>query len=47
MEGKKLVRGFTLEQKFAMLKDIETCQTVKEGVEQYHLCPLVSQKLKR
>ncbi len=47
MEGKKLPRVFTPEQKFAMLKDIETCRTVKEGLEKYQLCHSVYQKWKR
>lgn len=40
-------RVFTPEQKFAMLQDIETFPTVKEGLAKYQLCHSVYQKWKR
>ena len=40
-------RVFTPDQKFAMLKDIETCPTVKVGLEKYQLSHSVYQKWKR
>ena len=40
-------RHFTPEQKFAMLQDIETCPTVKEGLDKYQLCHSLYQKWKR
>jgi hypothetical protein len=33
-EGKKVRRIFTAEQKFEILKDIERCKTIKEGIGQ-------------
>ena len=47
MEEKKKRRVFTAEQKFEILKDIETFRTVKEGLEKYQLCHSVYQKWKR
>ena len=44
---KRIRRVFTPEQKFAMLQDIETFPTVKEGLEKYQLCHSVYQKWKR
>lgn len=38
--------GLHPEQKFAMLQDIETCPTVKEGLDKYQLCHSVYQKWK-
>jgi hypothetical protein len=38
---------FTPEQKFAMLQDIQTLPTVKEGLEKPQLCHSVYQKWKR
>lgn len=35
MEEKKVRRVFTPEQKFEILKDIETFGSVKEGLEKY------------
>lgn len=40
-------RNFTPEQKFEILKAIETCPTVKEGLAKYQLCHSVYQKWKR
>lgn len=37
MDEKKVRRIFTPEQKFEILKDIETSRTVKEGLEKYQL----------
>jgi len=37
MYEKKVRRIFTPEQKFEILKDIETFRTVKEGLEKYQL----------
>ena len=37
-EGAKTVRRiFTAEQKFEILKDIERCQTIKEGLAKHRL----------
>ena len=47
MEEKRTRRVFTPEQKFAILKDIELCPTVKEGLEKHQLCHSVYQKWKR
>lgn len=47
MEAKRIRRVFTPEQKFAMLKDIETFPTVQEGLAKYQLCHSVYQKWKR
>jgi transposase-like protein len=44
---KRSRRVFTPEQKFAILQDIETFPTVKEGLEKYQLCHSVYQKWKR
>lgn len=44
---KRVRRHFPPEQKFAMLQDIETCPTVKEGLDTYQLCHSVYQKWKR
>lgn len=35
--GKKARRIFTPEQKFEILKDIERCQTIKEGLTKHQL----------
>ena len=37
MEGRRPRRVFTPEQKFQILKDIETHATIKEGFEKYQL----------
>lgn len=47
MEEKKVRRVFTPEQKFEILKDIETFKTVKEGLEKYQLQYSVYRKWKR
>ena len=47
MQEKKKPRVFTPEQKFEILKNIETFQTVKEGLEKYQLCHSVYQRWKR
>jgi transposase-like protein len=47
MEEKRTRRVFTPEQKFAILKDIETYLTVKAGLAKYHLSHSVYQKWKR
>lgn len=44
---KRSRRVFTPEQKFAILKDIELCPTVKEGLEKHQLGHSVYQKWKR
>lgn len=47
MGEKKARRVFTPEQKFEILKDIETFKTVKEGLEKYQLQYSVYRKWKR
>ncbi len=47
MEEKRGKRIFTPEQKFEIIKDIETFRTVKEGLEKYQLCHSVYLKWKR
>lgn len=47
MEEKRGKRVFTPEQKFEIIKDIETFRTVKEGLEKYQLCYSVYLKWKR
>lgn len=37
MEERKVRRVFSPEQKFEILKDIERCATVKEGLQKYQL----------
>jgi hypothetical protein len=37
----KARRIFTLEQKFEILKDIERCQTIKEGLAKHQLADSV------
>ena len=46
-EEKKVRRYFTAEQKYQMLKDIEGCGTLKEGLEKYDLQYSVYQRWKR
>ena len=46
MEEKKR-RVFTAEQKFEILKDIETFRTIKEGLEKYQIYHSVYLKWKR
>ena len=47
MEEKKVRRVFTPEQKFEILKDIETFRTLKEGLAKYQLQYSVYRKWKR
>jgi transposase-like protein len=47
MEEKKIRRVFTPEQKFEILRDIQTFATVKEGLEKYQLQYSVYRKWKR
>ncbi len=37
MEEKKVRRVFTPEQKYEILKDIERCATIKEGLEKHRI----------
>ena len=46
-EAKKVRRIFTAEQKFEILKDIERCQTIKEGLAKHQLADSVYYKWKR
>ena len=45
--AKKARRLFTPEQKFEILKDIERCQTIKEGLAKHELADSVYYKRKR
>ena len=45
--AKKVRRIFTAEQKFEILKDIERCQTIKEGLAKHQLADSVYYKWKR
>jgi transposase-like protein len=45
--GKTVRRIFTAEQKFEILKDIERCQTIKEGLTKQQLADSVYYKWKR
>ena len=45
--AKKVRRIFTAEQKFGILKDIERCQTIKEGLAKHQLTDSVYYKWKR
>jgi|ERR1043165_6175502 len=45
--GKKVRRLFTPEQKFEILKEIERCRTIKEGLAKHHLADSVYYKWKR
>ena len=45
--GKKVRRLFRPEQKFEILKDIERCRTIKEGLAKHHLADSVYYKWKR
>jgi transposase-like protein len=47
MEEKKVRRFFTPEQKFEILKDIESFKSVKDGLEKYQICYSVYRKWKR
>ena len=46
-EGKKVRRIFTAEQKFEILKDIERCETIKEGLAKHQLAQSLYHKWKR
>jgi transposase-like protein len=46
-EAKKLRRIFSPEQKFEILKDIERCQTIKEGLAKHELGQSLYHKWKR
>lgn len=46
-EGKKARRVFGPEQKFEILKDIERCNTIKEGLTKHQLADSVYYKWKR
>jgi transposase-like protein len=45
--GKKVRRIFTPEQKFEILKDIERCKTIKEGLSKHQLAQSVYHQWKR
>jgi len=45
--GKKVRRIFTPEQKFEVLKDIERCKTIKEGLAKHQLADSVYYKWRR
>ena len=45
--GKKVRRMFRPEQKFGILKDIERCKTIKEGLAKHQLADSVYYKWKR
>jgi transposase-like protein len=45
--GKKVRRIFSAEQKFEILKDIERCKTIKEGLAKHRLADSVYHKWKR
>ena len=48
VEGSKVVRRiFTAEQKFEILKDIERCKTIKEGLTKHKLAQSLYHKWKR
>ena len=46
-DGKKMRRIFTPEQKFEILKDIERCKTIKEGLGKHNLAQSLYHKWKR
>ncbi len=46
-EAKKARRIFTPEQKFEILKDIERCKTIKDGLAKHQLADSVYYKWKR
>jgi transposase-like protein len=46
-EGKMVRRKFTPEQKFEILKDIERCKTIKEGLAKHQLGQSLYHKWKR
>lgn len=45
--GKKVRRIFTAEQKFEILKDIERCKTIKEGLTKHQLADSLYYKWQR
>jgi hypothetical protein len=45
-EGKKVRRIFTAEQEFEILKDIERCKRIKEGLAKHELAQSVYHKWK-
>ena len=47
LEARKIRRVFTPEQKFEILKDIERCGTIKEGLEKHQLQYSVFRKWRR
>ena len=47
MEEKRSRRLFTPEQKFEILKDIEQCRTIKEGLEKHQIHYSVYRKWRR
>ena len=47
MEGKKTRRHFTPEQKFEILREIEKCPTLKEGIDRYQIHYNLYRKWKR
>ncbi len=47
LEARKVRRVFTPEQKFEILKDIERCGTIKEGLEKHQLQYSVFRKWRR
>lgn len=46
-EGSKVRRKFIPEQKFEILKDIERCKTIKEGLAKHQLSDSLYRKWKR
>jgi transposase-like protein len=46
-EAKKVRRIFTPEQKFEILKDIERCKTIKDGITKHQLAQSLYHKWKR
>jgi transposase-like protein len=46
-EGRKVRRKFIPEQKFEILKDIERCKTIKEGLAKHQLSDSLYRKWKR
>lgn len=47
MGEKKVRRKFTPEQKFEILKDIERCRTIKEGLARHQIVDSLYRKWKR
>jgi transposase-like protein len=46
-EARKVRQKFTAEQKFEILKDIERCKTIKEGLARHQLSDSLYRKWKR